>query len=434
MLLLVLIAVFPFFAGCGRQQTSRSSAGAASGPVTITFTNWVSTEEGTQPGIIALIDAFQKENPNITVVNQGIAVSDIVQQLIIMTSAGNPPDVSQLNSDNTGQLQAAGYLVPVDTILSPAFVADIYKDVWDATALIDGKHYACPWTIVSNGLFYNKKLMAQAGLDPNRPPKTLDELTQMMRQAKQRLPDDVIMLQADTTVRTIGLFHAWPFMLSFNNGVPPYDLDGKVNYNTPGMKAYMEWIRMLINEKLTLPGMRYGQFRPYATQNKLLFGLDGSYFDGLVRALDDTKTLTPQIFYETWGVTAPPAGRDGKYRTPAQTHSLVIFEKPANKDESAKFIEYLVSSQNALTNYFAPNSFAPVIKSALDRTPELGKSEILKAFLADVVPASVVNPTGPDYGLYAEIIMTGVQEVTTTNRSIDDILVKKKKKLEELFK
>jgi len=428
MILIGLLVIGSLFAGGARQSQ------AAGGPVNLVFTNWVSVEEGTQPGILALIEDFQRDNPGITIRNQGIAVSDMVQQLTIMSTAGNSPDVSQLLSDNIGQLQAAGFITPLDNVLSTSFRADLFTDLWDAVALIEGKHYASPWTNSSNGFFYNKKLMAQAGLDPTKPPRSIDELTQMMRTAKQRLPDDVIMLQTDTTVRTIGLHHEWPFMLAFNNGVAPYTLDGKVSFNTPGMKGYMEWIRMLVNEKLTLPGMRYGQFRPYAAQGKLLFGHDGSFFDGLVRALDESKTLTPEVFNQTWGATVPPAGRDGKFRIPAQTHSLVLFEQSKNKDAAATFIEYLVSSEKALNNYMADNGFTPVVKSAGSRSPRIANSPVVTAFLNDVVPASVTMPTGGDYALYAEVIMTAVQEAITTNRSIDDILVEGQRKLEALFR
>jgi len=242
------------------------------------------------------------------------------------------------------------------------------------------------------------------------------------------------MLQLDGAVRTLGLLHNWPFMLAFNDGVPPYTLDGKVNYNTPGMKAYMEWVRLLVNEKLTLPGTRYGLFRPYAAKNKLLFGNDWTTFDGIVRSLDESKALTPEVMYKTWGATALPAGKDGKFRVPVQAHSLVIFEKSNNKDAAGKFVEFLVGSQAALDGYIGKNGFTPVSKSAISKTPALQKSGFIAAFVKDVVPASVTMPTGADYSMLAEIIMTNVQEVITTNRSIDEILADGQKKLEALFK
>jgi maltose-binding protein MalE len=42
-------------------------------------------------------------------------------------------------------------------------------------------------------------------------------------------------------------------------------------------------------------------------------------------------------------------------------------------------------------------------------------------------------PTGPDYAGYAEIIMTAVQQVITTDAAIQPILDDAQKKLEALF-
>lgn len=433
-ILLALCLAGQAFAGGGGQQPA-SQPQAAKGPVTITFTNWVSVEAGTQAPMIAMMEAFQKANPDIIIKNQGIAVSDIVKELTIMSAAGNSPDVSQLHNDNVTQFKSAGFLTALDGLLSRDFVNDLYPDVYDALGLIDGKHWAVPWTNTTCGLLYNRKLMVQAGLDPNKPPKTIEELTEMMRIAKKKLPNDIVILQADTTVRTIGLRHQWPFMLAFNNGVQPYSLDGKVNYNTPGMKAYMEWIRMLVAEGLTLPGMRYGQFRPYGAQGKLLFGNDGAYFDGLIRALDETKKLTPEIVYETYGATVLPArAADGKYRTPVESHTLVMFESSKNKSAVVKFMEYVVGSQWSIENYIAPQSFTPVTKSAFAKAPAFENNKFVASFIKDVVPSSVAMPANEDFNSFAEIIMTGVQQAITTNNSIDAILADGQKKLEALFK
>jgi len=199
------------------------------------------------------------------------------------------------------------------------------------------------------------------------------------------------------------------------------------------MKAYLEWMRMLVNEKLTLPGLRMGQFRPYAAQNKLLVGNDWTTFDGIVRSMDESKKLTPEIMYKTWAAAAMPTGPDGISRTPVSAHTLALFQSSKNKDAGVKFLEFLVSSQTALDNYIGKNGFTPVTKDAVSKCQALQQSAFIASFVKDVVPTSVPMPTGPDYGLYAEVIMTGVQDAITTNRSIDDILTEGQKKLEALF-
>ncbi|WP_327293933.1 MULTISPECIES: extracellular solute-binding protein [unclassified Streptomyces] len=52
---------------------------------------------------------------------------------------------------------------------------DIRKSLRDVYT-VDGKVYGVPRTNYSMGLLYNKKLFAQAGLDPDKPPPTWDEV------------------------------------------------------------------------------------------------------------------------------------------------------------------------------------------------------------------------------------------------------------------
>jgi multiple sugar transport system substrate-binding protein len=398
---------------------------------TVVFANWVSVEEATQGRIGEIIGAFEAANPDIRIEVQGIPVSDIVKEITIRSAAGNPPDIAQVPSDNVRALQSAGLLAPLDHLLDASFRKNIYPDLYDATGLVGDSHYAVPWANSTHGLFYNRRLLAQAGLDPNKPPKTLVELTSILKTAREKLPDDVILLQADTTVRTLGLLHQWPLMLAFNNGVEPYNLKGEVNFNTDGIKKYLEWLRTLVKEKYTLPGLKYGEFRPYAAQGKLLFGNDWTCFDGIVRSLN--KELTSESLYETWGATALPAGMDGIHRTPVQAHALVVFEGSKVKPETAKFLEFLVADKVAVEQYIAANGFTPVTADAFEKAPELSKNAFIRAFVSDVIPSSVTMPTGPDYASCAEIIMTAVQEVITTDKPIEPILVSAQEELEELL-
>ena len=94
----------------------------------------------------------------------------------------------------------------------------------------------------------------------------------------------------------------------------------------------------------------------------------------------------------------------------------------------------MVGSPKAIDTYIGKFGALPVTKSAISKSPVLQKSEFIKSFIQDVVPATVILPTGPEYAECSEIIMTGVQEAITTTKSIDAILADGQKKLEALFK
>ena len=82
----------------------------------------------------------------------------------------------------------AGLAVPVDTILSKEFLDDFYPAMLEACS-INGKPYALPMYVSPFVLYYNKDLFTKAGLDPEKPPKTYDEMLEMAEKlSKLRQP------------------------------------------------------------------------------------------------------------------------------------------------------------------------------------------------------------------------------------------------------
>lgn len=428
--LAVLVVFMLSLAGCGGDK--KPAAGDQKDQkVTLVFTNWVGAEEGTRDKLKDVIAQFEKENPNIKIDAKTIPVSDTIKQLTIMASAGNAPDVAQVQGDGVISLAISNFLEPVDSLIPENYMKVLPKNIYDSAGLLNGKHYAFPWTPNENGFWYNKKLMKEAGLDPAKPPRTMEELDKAVQQAKQKLPKDVVMLQFDTTLRTIGLFDQWPFMLNFNQGVPPVDGD-KINVNTPGMIAYGEWLRKQVKDGNTLPGKKYGEFRPMAAQNRLLFGFDGSYLHGVMKAMN--KALTDKDIFDTWGVTSIPAGANGKSYTADTNHCLVIFKSSKHKEAAAKFAEYLTNSNYALTKYNLPAGFVPMANDAAQRVPETVASPISKAFMSDVLPTTVPLPYGANYNKMSEIIMAAVQEIITTDKPVKAILDDAQTKLVQAYK
>ena len=88
------------------------SGPAAAQDVTLQFANWASAEPTTQVGIEQVIEAFEAENPGITIESQTIAFSEMARQLVLRLRSGNPPDVAQLSGNETFVLAASGGLEP----------------------------------------------------------------------------------------------------------------------------------------------------------------------------------------------------------------------------------------------------------------------------------------------------------------------------------
>lgn len=140
-------------AGCS------ATPAASSGPVTITYTNFIS--QGANEGNLAkIVNAFEKANPDITVkvTTLPYAGYDTAQQTDI--AAGSESDVFDIDgSSNYGPLQANGVLAElkgVDSKLYNKGLLDTYQT--------GGKQYGLPTSFSDVVLYYNKDLFDAAGV------------------------------------------------------------------------------------------------------------------------------------------------------------------------------------------------------------------------------------------------------------------------------
>ncbi|MBP1883981.1 ABC transporter substrate-binding protein [Sinorhizobium mexicanum] len=391
-------------------------AGAASAQdkITLTFANWAAAEGTTRPGIEKVIADFEAANPEIDVVSEAISFSEIARQLVLRARSGNPPDVAQIAGNDTTLLAFTGALEPLDGYVKENLAANL-KQGADAGLRDDGGLFAFPWNQSPAGFWYNKEIMQKAGLDPNKPPRTIDELTAALAAIKSSQPD-VIPLAIDTTNRAFALSSNWPWMKSF--GAVPVG-EGATGAESAEMKAYLSWMRKIAQAGYIDPGRRIGEFRPLAAQGHVAFIWDQVLLKGVMQG---ASKMSDDDFYKTWGVTTLPAGA-GKPTTFEGGHQLVMFASGKQKEAAWKFIEYLATSPDAIANYtMSVNSSLPSIKATgkADLDAALG-TPVFKAFSDEIIPTLAPQPYGPDFAAAATAIMAGVQEAVTGSQPIDDI-------------
>ena len=160
--------------------SSSSSTGDGAGkPVTLSFLsyNYGTPDTGGQ-GTQELITAFERANPTIKIKPEGVAIADALTRVRTDTAAGSPPDVAQVGWSKLAAAYGTLPLTPVQDIPPAAewrsATAGMSQPFLKAVEH-DGKVAAMPYTISTPTLFYNAALFTKAGLDPSRPPKTIDE-------------------------------------------------------------------------------------------------------------------------------------------------------------------------------------------------------------------------------------------------------------------
>lgn len=130
-----------------------------SGPVTITYTNFISND-GNEENLQAIVDAFEAENPDITVDVTTLPYGDYGTALQTDLAAGTVADVFDIEFANYASYQANGVLAPLDVTNPEAYRPSLLE-----AYSTDGTSYALPSSFSTVVLFFNKDLFDAAGLD-----------------------------------------------------------------------------------------------------------------------------------------------------------------------------------------------------------------------------------------------------------------------------
>ena len=156
-------------AACGGGGASSEEAAQARGPITI----WYSNNQEEVAWGKKVVAAWNQAHPKEQVKGQQIPTGKSSEAVIgASITAGNAPCLV-LNTSPAAvpQFQKQGGLVALDDM--PGGKEYIESRSGDAAAQYrspDGKYYQLPWKSNPVMIFYNKKLLKKAGIDPGNPP------------------------------------------------------------------------------------------------------------------------------------------------------------------------------------------------------------------------------------------------------------------------
>ncbi|MBB5632336.1 multiple sugar transport system substrate-binding protein [Cryobacterium mesophilum] len=142
------------------------SAGPAEsdGPVTIEFFNFTAGADH-EAQLQRIVDAFEDENPNITVKVQNAPYEDYFTSLKTRIAGNTAPDTFELNYENFVSFASSGALLDLETAAPDAIDKSVYfPKAYDAFNF-DGVQLGLPESFSVVVLIYNKDLFDAAGLD-----------------------------------------------------------------------------------------------------------------------------------------------------------------------------------------------------------------------------------------------------------------------------
>ena len=153
---------------------------------TVEIEYWQYTFAQRVQAIDELIKRFEADNPGIKVKHTHVPYDDYRLKVAAAVPAGQGPDVVQLFYGWLNDYLRAKLLQPLP--IQEFNPAEIEREFFPLVRAmkVDGQYYALPTAVRSLALFWNRKLLQEAGYDPSKPPQSLDELVEMAKKITKR--------------------------------------------------------------------------------------------------------------------------------------------------------------------------------------------------------------------------------------------------------
>jgi len=426
-ILLVAVLTFSLMTACGKkkdeetngQGTTKTEETAevtdaveetASSPVTLTTVSMYGGTDPNAPNYQAINEQFMIDNSYITLEDDSQnSDQDWKTKIAADFAVGNEPDVIQYFTDsNASDVLAADKFVSIEEIKTeyPEYAGDILDSALNAAINPDGVQRAVPTTGYWEGLFCNKDLFDQYGLE---------------------LPTDwTKMLKAIETFKANGIV---PIAVSLNN-VPHYWVEflllsaaGPDEYKTVPTTAPEDWCKGLEMFK-TLRDLGAFPVDTDTIDNELageLFKnkqaamqLDGSWYASGIPDQDNTVVVT----FPTIDGGKSPAGAmvggisSGFYITKK------AWEDTDKRDAAVKFVMAHTNTA-AVTKYWGGNGqAAAAVEPVADMTP-LGISGLDYSSAA----TSISAPTDSRISQEAyNTLIAGIVDISTGAKTPADLI------------
>jgi multiple sugar transport system substrate-binding protein len=324
------------------------AAPPAQEPVNLVMWWWGEQEApGAQKWLDETIDLYQKANPNITIEAVLQSTDSLIPSFQSAMAAQEGPDIQYFwGGVWTLEFAWGGGIAPIDDLI-PAEELAHYINNFERT--YDGQIWGVPWYLSGNPFVYNPSLFKKAGLDPDKPLATWDELIDACGKLKA-----IGVIPISGGLKD-GWFGGWLFSILARQ---PHDSEkdimaavvGKAKFTDP---KHAEWWTRLEelkqagcwNEDINSLDYQQGMDRFVQGEAAMIFGND-TFLAGWAEQMGSWDNI---------GVMTVPKYADGKlantYIVTAQ--GLGITSWSQHKQEAADFLMYMHTQDrlNAWFNY-----------------------------------------------------------------------------------
>lgn len=333
----------------------------------IEITFWHGMMASSVPALNELIKKFEEEHPHIKINSQTVPNGDAgIQKIMTALQSNTTPDVSWIYADYMEDLVGADAIYPMMQFIdgpngiSKEDLDDIYPSL-RTYASWKGTLYSLPMEATNLALIYNKDLFVAAGLDPNKPPQTWEELYEYSKKLTIDSNKDGIFEQVGFFIPVFpssGSRNGWmvwqfrPFVWQAGGEFIELDQSKVIFDSHSGIQALTLWHKLFKDQKLST---FTSDFDMAFVSKQLAMAMDGPW--SLPRYKDLMKNLN-------WAFAPLPAGPNKK-ATIVGGEYLAIFKQSKHPNEAWEFIKWVISPE-AQAQWCMSSGYLPIRRAVSD--------------------------------------------------------------------
>jgi multiple sugar transport system substrate-binding protein len=370
------------------------------------------TDPGIKPVIKAMVDEFEKANPDIKVELTDLTWSNGHEKIVIAYSSGTAPDVIELGSDWIAQFAANGHLAD----LSESVATDSGEYHGWSLATYKDRLYARPWFLGTRVLFANRDLLKRAGYENDFMPYKLSDLKVAARKV-HLLGKDIYGWGSNAPEKHRLYKKFLPFMWS----------EGGQIFSDDGRMCVLPSVHTV--SALTI----YKELHDSSGYVSNQRGIEDAFLDGKVGFIISGDWLLKRIELEKRKINLATALIPGP-KFPGKSflggEFLAVSESCEHKDEAMRFVAFITSPENQIRFCQTNRSATPSSKTA-QQDPYFSSTEPLKIFNKQIL--SVKHPpVDPDWVVIEDIIEKAVEDALFGSGLIAEPLRQAQMKIEHL--
>lgn len=342
-----------------------------------------------------MIDTWNKEHPEIQVDATYVSAAGrgglvLQEKLLTAIAGGTPPDVAYFNRHSTAAWVVRDAFIPLTAFAEKAGVtADKYIEFAWREANWKGELYGLPFDTDGRGLYWNKDLFAEVGLDPESPPRNITELDTYAEKLTKFDDRGRLIRMGFIPWLNQGLFYTW--VLSFGGQI--YDeVKQECTATDPKIIDMLNWVvsyakKYDINRIDTFSSAFGAQEQNPFYIGQVAMVIDGSW------AIKNIEAYAPHLNFGVGSIPYPPNGANTFY---AGGWSVVIPRGAKHPKEAFEFMKWFAGEEGQF-KYCSEVYNIPTHLQALKQLKQIADKK-MRHFL-DLLPFAHGRPITPEIDL-----------------------------------